>query len=160
MGNYQDFDKDFVIRTMNLIDQYEDIWPQFKFEQQYNYTLLFNCLLGLIVLPKEHLSTSISNDRLTNEAKISMGLNNSVIENLVLREDNLFGLIEALRHSVAHFDFRIASKDDNNRIDQISFWDQNRPKRLIASFEASELLDFLRYYTTQLLLNLERHQAR
>ncbi len=48
MGNYSDFETDFVQRTLALIDQYNEmIEVQGKpFREQYNYTLTLNCLLG------------------------------------------------------------------------------------------------------------------
>ena len=47
MGNYSDFETDFVQRTLALIDQYNEmIEVQGKpFREQYNYTLTLNCLL-------------------------------------------------------------------------------------------------------------------
>ncbi|MDP1800990.1 MAG: HEPN family nuclease [Bacteroidota bacterium] len=53
MGNFKDIEIEFVQRTLNLISQYESSVHKLKLEEQYNYTLLINCLLGLIVLPKE-----------------------------------------------------------------------------------------------------------
>lgn len=45
MGNYSDFETEFVQRTLALIDQYNEmIEAQGKpFREQYNYTLTLNC---------------------------------------------------------------------------------------------------------------------
>lgn len=68
MGNYANFEEDLVMRTMMLIDQYhEEIIPNKPFQEQLNYTLLLNCLLGLIVMPKEMALSAIPTDRLTKE---------------------------------------------------------------------------------------------
>ena len=50
MGNYSDFETDFVQRTLALIDQYNEMIEVLgkPFREQYNYTLTLNCLLGLI----------------------------------------------------------------------------------------------------------------
>ena len=55
MGNYSDFETEFVQRTLALIDQYNEMIKELgkPFREQYNYTLTLNCLLGLIVMPKE-----------------------------------------------------------------------------------------------------------
>ena len=53
MGNYKNLEIDFVHRTLNLITQYENILHKYEYKEQYNYTLLINCLLGLVVVPKE-----------------------------------------------------------------------------------------------------------
>ncbi len=53
MGNYRNFEQDFVARTVELIEQYNQLIVDESFERQFNYTLTLNCLLGLIVMPKE-----------------------------------------------------------------------------------------------------------
>ncbi|HBR1297872.1 TPA: hypothetical protein L9L20_004905 [Klebsiella pneumoniae] len=75
MGNYSDFETDFVQRTLALIAQYNEmIKEQGKpFREQYNDTLTLNCPLGLIVLPKERALSY----RLTQQLKTSMGLQKS-----------------------------------------------------------------------------------
>lgn len=47
MGNYSDFETDFVQRTLALIDQYNEMIEVLgkPFREQYNYTLTLNCLL-------------------------------------------------------------------------------------------------------------------
>jgi hypothetical protein len=47
MGNYKDLEYKFVERTLLLIAQYESTLHKFDFKEQYNYTLLINCLTGL-----------------------------------------------------------------------------------------------------------------
>ncbi|HDW2782831.1 TPA: hypothetical protein RLV07_005329, partial [Escherichia coli] len=76
MGNYSDFETDFVQRTLALIDQYNEMIEVLgkPFREQYNYTLTLNCLLGLIVLPKERALSFLLADRLTRQLKAEMGL--------------------------------------------------------------------------------------
>jgi hypothetical protein len=102
MGNYSDFETDFVQRTLALIDQYNEmIEVQGKpFREQYNYTLTLNCLLGLIVLPKERALSFLPADRLTLQLKAEMGLHESQLPG---PEMNLRELIHKMRNSVAHF---------------------------------------------------------
>ncbi len=58
MGNYSDFETDFVQRTLALIDQYNEMIEVLgkPFRGQYNYTLTLIASTGLIVLPKRALS--------------------------------------------------------------------------------------------------------
>lgn len=79
MGNYSDFETDFVQRTLALIDQYNEMIEVLgkPFREQYNYTLTLNCLLGLIVLPKERALSFLLADRLTRQLKAEMGLHES-----------------------------------------------------------------------------------
>src|SRR3989304_5249303 len=52
---YETVERDFVERSIKIITQYEKyITPCVPKEEQYEVTLLLNCLLGLIVLPFEH----------------------------------------------------------------------------------------------------------
>ena len=55
MGNYRNFETDFIERSLELIAQYEVRLNEYDFEHQYNHTLLINCLLGLIVLRRRRV---------------------------------------------------------------------------------------------------------
>lgn len=152
MGNYKNIEHDFIDRTMQLITQYENLYNQFPFEQQYNYTLLLNCLLGIIVMPKERLFSHIPNHRITKKLKTEMGLIYSEINQ---DYNDLRELIQALRHSIAHFSFSIISADDKFLIDRIEFrTGEQYGDLLIASFQSIELLPFLRYYADWTKSNL------
>ncbi|UEO27469.1 hypothetical protein K9U09_23350 (plasmid) [Escherichia coli] len=96
MGNYSDFETDFVQRTLALIDQYNEMIEVLgkPFREQYNYTLTLNCLLGLIVLPKERALSFLPADRLTRQLKAEMGLHESQLPG---PEMNLRELIHKLR---------------------------------------------------------------
>ena len=153
MGNYADLEYQFIERSLALIDQYEDIRPQFPFEEQYNHTLLVNCLLGLIVMPKERVITYIPKRALTGEARREIGLQNSWINNDIR---NLKELIIRLRHSIAHFDIAVESRDDKFLIDEIVFKDNGYE---IVKIEAAEVLPFIKYYSKLLLQNLKKYRT-
>jgi hypothetical protein len=150
MGNYKNINHDFIDRTMKLITQYEGILmkSEFEFQNQYNYTLLINCLLGIIILPKEKFYSHIPNPRINNELKKNMGLENTIINKRIF---TLRDLMIELRHSIAHFDIKISSNDDDFLIDYIEFNDDNG---FVAKFKSNELLPFLRYYTDWIKTNL------
>ena len=152
MGNYKDLENEFIERSIALIEQYNGILSQFKFEEQYNYTLSINCLLGLIVLPKEKIITYIPNTRLTKKFREKLGLNTSEIYHEI---KTLKDLISKLRHSVAHFDMKVISHDDNFLINEIVFMDGGRE---IMNIKANELLPFLKYYSNLLLQNLNKYR--
>lgn len=79
MGNYHDLEYEFIERTIALIDQYYASLDQLPFEKQYNYTLTINCLLGLIVMPKERALTYLPKLPINTEMMTSVGLNESKI---------------------------------------------------------------------------------
>ena len=153
MGIYKDLEYEFVERTLNLITQYETLLHNFKFEEQYNYTLLINCLTGLIVMPKERTITAIPNDRLLSKIKFDMGLERTVINP---KYETLRDFIIALRNCVAHFSIEVKSDHDGIRIGEIVFYDeQNGTRYEVAIFKATELLPFVRYYADWIKSNLK-----
>ncbi len=156
MGNYRELEYEFIERSLALIEQYESIYPKFDFKEQYNYTLLINCLLGLIVMPKEKIISYIPKEQLTIETKNKIGLKNSWINSDI---KNMKDLIIALRHSIAHFDIQVESKDEKFLIDEIIFKDKERGSSYeIVRFEARDLLPFIKYYSNWLLENLRKHK--
>ncbi|UII26906.1 hypothetical protein LVD15_00270 [Fulvivirga maritima] len=154
MGNYKRIEFDFINRTLALISQYENNLHKYPYEEQYNYTLLINCLLGLIVMPKEKVISHIPNGRLTKELLQEMGLEESQINPDII---DLRDLIMKLRHSVAHFDIRVKSYDDCDRIDEIIFLDQEKNTSEMIRFRSTELLPFIRYYASWLQHNIQNY---
>lgn len=158
MGNYKNIEHDFIDRTMKLITQYESIINKYKFEEQYNYTLLLNCLLGVIVLPKERLYAHIPNHKMTRVLKQEMGLRES---NINSDYKTLRDLVHALRNSVAHYNFEIISDTNDYLIDRILFRKgKDNGLKLIADFKSTELLPFLRYYADWIKSNLIEDRKR
>lgn len=154
MGNYKDLEYEFVKRTLSLISQYEHLKYNYEFTERYDHTLLINCLLGLVVMPKERTRTVIPKHKFTKAFLNEIGLVNSKVNESItdLRE-----LIFALRNSIAHFDIKVESYNDEFLIDEIVFNDAMVDKYYeIIRFKADELLPFLRYYGTWLLSNYER----
>jgi hypothetical protein len=152
MGNYKDIEHDFIDRTMKLIAQYETILHKYPFEEQYNYTLLLNCLLGIIVLPKERLYTHIPNPKITEQLKAEMGLNQSTLN---VNYTHLRDLIHGLRNAIAHYNFEIVSKPNDFLVDNIVFKKpENEGGEEIANFNSKELLPFIRYYADWIKSNL------
>ena len=156
MGNYHDLDVEFIERTLNLIDQYERMKDQFPFEEQYNHTLVLNCLLGLIVLPKEKTQSYIRPIPLDMHFRKESGCLNSMFN---VEIQDLRALINELRHCIAHFDLEVKSDNPNAfLVDAIEFYDrETKEERFIASFRATELVPFLRYYASALLANIKQN---
>lgn len=156
MGNYHNLESEFVDRTLRLIDQYYGALHSYPFEEQFNYTLTINCLLGLIVMPKERVVSFVPTDRLTSDLLNDIGAPSLEIgcDITTLRD-----LIRALRHAVAHFDINVISESEEHLVDSVVFYDSQNGGSFVARFRASELLPFLRYYASCLLRNMERHRA-
>lgn len=152
MGNYKNLEKEFIERTLSIIAQYETKKYEYIFDEQYDHTLLINCLLGLIILPKERTITFIPKIRITQMLKKEMGIDKSTFNEDI---KDLRTLIISLRHSVAHFDLSFESNDTKFLIDKIVFRDG---ENIISTFEPLELLGFIRYYSTWVIKILEKHK--
>jgi hypothetical protein len=158
MGNYHNLEYEFVERTLHLIAQYESLYHKYPYKEQYNYTLLINCLTGLIVMPKERTINSIPNDRLLSSLKKEMGLQHTIINNDI---SNLRDFIVALRHCVAHFSIEVKSQSADYLVDEIIFYDNQKGlEYIVATFQSSELLPFVRYYGNWLLSNMKKNPNR
>ena len=154
MGGYQYFEHDFIDRTLHLIGQYEDILHQYPFAEQYNYTLLINCLFGIIVMPKERAESRLPADRITADLKKEMGL---VESTFAANVKTLKDLAIKMRHSISHASFEVESHSDQHLIDFIVFSDAPDYGGLeFARFKADELLPFVRYYGGWVMSNIRR----
>ena len=159
MGNFRNIETDFIERTLELISQYEVKMHDYEFEKQYNHTLLINCLLGLIVFPKEKVISFLPKHFLDKNLKKDMGIINSVINPEVTE---LKSLIIALRHTIAHFDISFESDDQEEfLIDKIVFKDRDKGENyIVVSFIPAELLSFIRYYATWLISNIRKNKQK
>ena len=156
MGNYNNLELDFIERTIRLIGQYTSMIQGLDFDDQLNYTLTINCLLGLIVMPKERVITYVPKEPINAESLQRMGLEKSTIDNSIR---NLQELIQNLRHAIAHFDIEVISVCDNNLVDFIEFKGSGNQPAVIARFSAPEIYPFLQYYAHGISQNLRKHRA-
>jgi hypothetical protein len=154
MGNYVNIETDFIERTIRLIDQYNELIADLDFDEQLNFTLTINCLLGLIVMPKERVISFIPNDPITEEYKKDLGFQYSTIGNGITRFREL---ILQLRNSVAHFKIEIESENDEFLVDYLVFSRTNGD--LVARIKADEMVPFLKFYTRSVLQNLQRRNG-
>ena len=94
-------------RTLNLVKQYEG---------PHDATLLLNCLLGLLIVPKETSADRIPLDPLADLAKWGISPKSIISagnQNLSNRyPETLRGIVHNLRNSVAHFRFKPLHKDE------------------------------------------------
>ncbi len=98
MSYLSNFERSFSEHTLNLVQSYKG---------PLDATLLVNCLLGLLVVPKETVLKAIPEDPLSSLS--NWGITPSSIRSPgrpTLKNPNpetLRGLVANLRHSVAHF---------------------------------------------------------
>lgn len=90
------FELDFIQRTLSIMDEYKG---------EYDATLLMNCLLGLLILPRERLFDNIQNKPLSECSKPISDLGTCLNNRCDLKE-----LIRYLRNAVAHFNVKPMSE--------------------------------------------------
>lgn len=136
-----DFARSFMRRTLALARDYDG---------PLDATLLINCLLGLLIVPKEALIEKIPTTPF--ELLQEWGINPSSIK-MVGRceyghkhQPNLRQLVRRLRNAVAHF--RIEPHHNNGKVVGYSFRDQ-------SGFHAKISLDEIRVLVEKLAAHLE-----
>lgn len=64
--DYQAIERDFISRTLEILDQYDKFKGHLAENHQYEVTLLINSLLGLLLFPQQ-LASDINSDWLTGD---------------------------------------------------------------------------------------------
>lgn len=113
MGNFIDLYHDFIERTLALVEQYDEVQEFYPFDEQYNHTLLINCLLGLAVVPHEKIINFAPKEKI-QIVKAREGFVNSTFDASI---KDTVDLIVEVRHCAAHFNIEFQSIDDKNYID-------------------------------------------
>ena len=109
---YNDFKKDFPERTINILNRNSS-------EEKYDVTLLLNCLLALLVLPKEKFYNNIP-----EEIQHDWGLTKEHIKKVSCETCGykLREIVRHLRNAIVHM--RIETTNDGNKnIEMVKFKD-------------------------------------
>jgi len=129
----KDFEKDFMKRTLEIVREYNG---------RYDATILVNCLLGLLVVPKERIFDRIPNEDICNIAKWGIKLDSIKKYGKCSCGDKhpktLRQLVRSLRNSVAHF--RITPIHADNKVSGYAFKDSSG---FAAELSLPELSDFV-----------------
>lgn len=141
MSYLSNFERSFSEHTLAVVDEYVG---------QYDATLLINCLLGLLVVPKETVLDAIPETPLSELDK--WGIEPASIKDpgtsrgpKDLDPNTLRGLVANLRHSVAHFRIQPVPKEG----DVVAFEFRN-DRGLYAVIPISELRNFVRRLSAHL----------
>lgn len=138
---YEVFEIDFIHRTLDIIEQYgKYVKLNVPQAEQYEVTLFINCLLGLLVLPKELHFESIPDipitklegwglkaEHVTEPGVTKNGLPRNIDE-LTLKE-----FVKDMRDSVAHILFKTYTT--NNQITHLEFYTDKSKIRVMLSLQ-------------------------
>jgi hypothetical protein len=141
MSFNSDFERAFIERSLLLVREYRG---------PFDATLLLNCLLGLLVVPKESCLAEIPPDPI--ERFQEWGIEPSVVKSFGIAHKsnqdphNLRGLVWRLRNSVAHFRFRPVPA--HGQVEAFSFKDA-------SGFEAVVPVSQLRVFVDRLASHIK-----
>lgn len=130
MEYIQPFEHEFIVRTLKVVEQYDNlVMPNVPADQQFEVTLLVNCLLGLLVLPKEHCYANIPAVPLAQlqgwsiEPRFIQSWGNSQTQVNAAASHTLKDVVHRMRNSVAHL--RVRPQGNGTDILELEFSDQN-----------------------------------
>ena len=111
---HQVIERDFMTRTLHILDNYQG---------PYGVTLLINCLLGLIVLPRERGFNKISHRQGIDFCDLGIDPQDICWGQIADQEKTASRFLQGMRNSVAHI--KIESISDQGEIDSLRFRDQS-----------------------------------
>ena len=129
----EEFEREFMKRTLSLVKTYTG--PK-------DATLLLNCLVGLLIVPKETAIDRIPLEPLSSLLK--WGITPSSIVAFGVSKgkrpqpDTIRGLVHSLRNSIAHFN--ITPQQENHQVIAFRFQDANG---FDATIKVSEMREFV-----------------
>lgn len=136
MSYLSDFERSFSAHTLNILKSYEG---------PYDATLIVNCLLGLLVLPKETMLAAIPNTPFSDLPKWGISeiciKNSGRVTNNIQEPATIRGLVANLRHSVAHF--RIKPVSTNGNVHSFEYKNDNGLNAVIPNIEMRQFLCIL-----------------
>jgi len=116
MSEYTDFNKDFIKRTIEIIQSYNSIKGE-----KYEVTLLINCLTGLLVLPREKYYAQIPDDNLKDLEGWGINIGHIKEVNCPICGYKLNNIVRHMRNSIAHM--HVDALNEKGKIIKLRFKD-------------------------------------
>lgn len=140
MSYLSDFEKSFIDHTLRLVESYGG---------KFDTTLMVNCLLGLLVLPKEQFLEHIPDEPLSELKKWGIDPA-SIIDHGRSTKANpypgtLRGLVTNLRHAVAHFNIKPIPATE-----EVQHFEYTNESGLHAKLSIAEMRSFVKSLSTHL----------
>lgn len=154
MSYYLQQEFDFVERTKKILEQYDKIDFSKNKNEKYEVTLLLNCFVGLLILPKEHWFVNLPTSLIEEK---EWGISPSHIK---IIEGDVKSVKEVARHfrnSVAHYRFEVFS-NEKGKISSIKFEDflDKNTKTFEAEIPIENIKLFLNKFSSWFLENMKK----
>ena len=166
MTNYAKMERDYISRTLEILKQYDShILPAVPKDQQYEVTLLMNCLLGLLIYPQQlatkkeyqtHFNAWLTTDFVTGLSP-DWGIKATDVKSagykkkkkkkvktevaITISELTIRNLVRQMRNTVAHASFKV--NDSTYLIERIEFIDTTRLNGFHMELQISDLKKFV-----------------
>ena len=134
----QQFTRDFMRRTLDLVKQYKG---------EHDATLLLNCLLGLLIVPKESFINKIPEDPVSCLPRWGLSVQSIKSFGKQKGQDHphtLRQVVWSLRNSVAHC--RFEPVHENGKVTGFSFDDKSGFSATINLIEVRQFVERLAEY--------------
>jgi len=145
MSSYKQQEFDFVNRTQKIIEQYDQL--KLEESENFNVTLLINCLTGLLILPQQHWFTNLPKEIITIK---KWGIS---VEDISFIKDgeskNPENIARHLRNSIAHYNYKIFS-DEEKKLSTIEFLDFTDNTKEKSTFKCNLKIKQLRSFVEKL----------
>lgn len=150
MSSYKQQEYDFVIRTTEIIKQYNTS----PISPKYEVTLLLNCFVGLLILPQQLWHTDLHPSIISEK---EWGISASHIGYIKYGEiKSVQNIVRHLRNSISHYSF-IAFDNNRSEISRIQFkdYDRNKNKVFEATIPIGNLRCFLKIFSNLMLKKMQ-----
>lgn len=141
MSNYEQQEFDFVKRTREILHQYEKLQPEG--EEKYEVTLLLNCFVGLLILPKEYWYEKLPT---TEVDENEWGINPKLINHIEGNSKSVQQIARRFRNSITHYRFEVFS----NKKGEIGSIEFNDCKGNNSTFKAEIPVENLKLFLKKL----------
>jgi hypothetical protein len=171
MTDYVKIERDFIERTLKIIDQYEElVRGRIGPEHEYEVTLLMNCLLGLLIYPQQLADQQqwrggrwLTKD-LVKDVGYEWGLQTDYIRSAGYKHDGtpvsvgeltLRNLVRQMRNAAAHACFKVTEGGVNSgQICEVEFQDTERTDGFHIVIPVISLEQFVRRLAESALKNI------
>jgi hypothetical protein len=149
MSGMSDFNRDFVNRTLAILDNYD---------KEYEVTLLLNCLCGLVTLPIEIGKNNYTDKMDDFKEKCVKKLDSLCIRKNFYKRP-YYNTFTDIRNSIAHFNIKIPKKEKIEEINLKAYIDKEkqgnklvRPKLVFSiTISVKNLKEFAKFVATEYL---------
>lgn len=120
MSEMIDFKRDFVDRSIKVLNKYFE-------NEEYEVTLLLNCLLALVTLPIEN-KKDIENEDVNEFKKKCVNKLKELKNDMFYIKMDYKTIFRNIRNSIAHLN--IKEKSNNGKIESITLWNVNKKEKI------------------------------